>query len=40
LALGYYAGEIGFKIAINNFIHEYQLVDITKNGETSVWYIS
>jgi hypothetical protein len=36
LALEYHAGKIGFKIAINNFIHEYQLVDIMKNGETSI----
>jgi hypothetical protein len=37
LPLEYHTGEIGFKIAINNFILEYQLVDITKNGETSVF---
>jgi len=35
LPFEYHAGEIGFKIVINNFIHEYQLVDIAKNGETS-----
>jgi len=35
LALEYHADEIGFKMAITNFIRKQQLVNIMKSGETS-----